>query len=155
MAIANKSTFTVDEFIAEMEQADRLTHELPIASDNAELFTQIMYAGVQENYDRSSAADGAAWAPHAPSTVRRYGPHPLLILSGAMLAASTTTGVQGNYLSVSDRSITIGVDLIYAPAQQFGTDKIPARPFMDLPEQYIVDMENTAADLFTQAVVGG
>jgi len=154
MAIANQTSMTLDEFIASLQEAADRMDDLPIASDMQDAITEAMYEGIQKNYDSASTAWGQPWAPHAPYTVRMYGPHPLLILTGRMLAASTSSGVQGNYLSVSDRSIVIGVDLPYAANQQFGTDIIPARPFFDLPENTIRQVEDIAADYLVHELIG-
>lgn len=156
MAIATKPVFTLDEFAAELEESARLANELPIARDLQDQITDLIYASVQRNYDESASADGAAWAPHAPMTIRMYGPHPILILSGAMEAASTMSGIGGNYLEVSDRSITTGVTLPYAATHQYGdaSRNIPARPFYDLRESYIHEIENLAANYLTQEAIG-
>lgn len=156
MAIASNQTYTLDTFSAELEQSAQQLENLPIARDLQDQITDLIYAGIQRNYDDQRAANGSAWAPHAPMTVRMYGPHPILILSGAMQEASTKTGVEGNYLDVDDRSIVTGVNLPYAATHQFGDldRNIPARPFYDLPESYITEIENLAVHYFTQEVFG-
>ena len=154
MAIATRAKYTLDELIAELEIQAQAMDDLPIARDLEQEITSVMYAGIQQNYNLSATAWGMAWAPHAPSTIARYGPHPLLILTGAMEAASTSSGVRGNYLEVNDRSVVIGVDLPYAAAQQYGTDKIPARPFFDLPDEAIADLEDLAVGYYSREVFG-
>lgn len=154
MAIAARSEYTVAEFASELESTVQTMGQWPIASDLQEQLTDVMYAGIRDNFLASQSAWMEPWKPHAPSTIRRYGPHPLLILTGSLLAAATNSGVEGNYLDVTDRSITIGVTLPYAVAQQFGTDKIPARPFFDLPNDTIERIEDMAAEYFISQVVG-
>ena len=78
-------------------------------------------------------SDGNPWAPHAESTVRSMGEHDLLIDTGELL---TAVADQSNYV-LTDRGITATVDLEYAAAQNFGTDKIPAREFMYLRQDTV------------------
>lgn len=154
MAIVTKDTYTLDEFAAAMDEAQRLCQELPVARDLQDQITDLIYASVQRNFDEKVGSDGTPWAPHAPMTVRMYGPHPLLILSGTMWVASTMSGVQGNYLDVQDRSIVTGVDLPYAQQQNEGTAYIPQREFYYVGDSYAYEIGNVAADYFTQEVVG-
>ena len=98
------------------------------------------------NYDRGGSALGA-WPPHAPATVARYGPHPLLILSGDMQAASVQQGAKGHIEQINDRQLTMGVDastggIIYAMAQQFGHGRIPPRPFIVIGDEAIQQCKN-------------
>jgi hypothetical protein len=154
VAIGTKTTYTLDEFGAELEESARLADELPIARDLQDEITELVYAGVQRNYDEKVDSNGIPWAPHAPMTIALYGVHPLLILSGTMWVASTMTGVEGNYLEVSDRQIVTGVDLPYAANQQFGTDRIPAREFYYIQDSYAYEIENLAAAYSIQEVLG-
>lgn len=155
MAIGTKTSYTLDEFAAELEENDRLMAELPVARDLADEFVDLLCAGIQRNYDDQRSGDGTPWAPHAPSTIRMYGPHPILILSGAMQAASVSAA-PGNYLEVSDRAIVLGVALPYAATHEFGdpSRNIPARPFIDPPEEYLHEVGNRAADYFVREVFG-
>jgi hypothetical protein len=81
------------------------------------------------NFANTRAPYGT-WPPHSPYTVARYGPHPLLILSGAMLASVTTSGASESIEETGDRYMVLGTGFFYAPYQQFGTRKIPPRPFL-------------------------
>lgn len=154
MAIGTKATYTLDEFGAELEENDRLVDELPVGRDLVDEVTDMIYASVQRNFDEKVGSDGTPWAPHAPMTVRMYGPHPLLILSGTMWVASTMSGVQGNYVEVNDRSIVTGVTLPYAEKQQFGTATIPQREFYYVRDSYAYEIGNLAADYFVREIFG-
>lgn len=151
---AKPSTYTLDEFAAELDESARLADELPIARDLQDEITELIYASVQRNFDEQVGSNGAKWAPHAPLTVQLYGVHPLLILTGTMWVAATMTGVEGNYLEVSDRQIVTGVDLPYAAQQQFGTDRIPQREFYYVRDSYVYEIENLAAAYAVQEVLG-
>lgn len=154
MAIVDKREFTFGEFAHEMDEANRMIDELPIARDRQEVIRDVVYADISSHFDEAANAWGDAWAPHAPSTVRRYGPHPLLILSGKMKTAATTQGAEGNYEDVEDRSITFGVDIPYAQYHQFGTDNIPERSFFDLSETAIATIAADAGAYCVHEIIG-
>jgi|GEM_PF-6544093 len=154
MAIVTKDLYTLDEFGIELEVSARMVDEMPIARDLADQITDLIYDGVQRNFDEKQDSSGQPWAPHAPMTIRMYGPHPLLILSGTMWVASTMTGVEGNYLDVQDRSIVTGVTLPYAEKQQFGDAITPAREFYYIRDSYIFEIENLAVVYLVQQVIG-
>jgi phage gpG-like protein len=95
-----------------------------------------LHAGFRSNFTNTAAPYGT-WPPHSPYTVQKYGPHPLLILSGKMLASVTTSGSEGSIERFASRELTVGTSLFYAGFQQWGTQKIPARTFMWLdPNSY-------------------
>ena len=160
MAIVRQQEYTFAEFGAEMDISDQQVATLPVASDRQEAFKDIIYANVQQNFDTASTASGEAWAPHAPATVARHGPHPLLILSGAMKQAATESGAAGNYEEVDDRTLVVGLDMShvngfdYASAQQFGTSTIPSREFFALSDWAIESISRVAADYFIHEVIG-
>ena len=156
MAIASKPSFTMDEFIHELDEMDRLVDTLPVARDMQEPIAQIIYDGINLNFALEQDAWGNTWAPHAPLTIKLYGPHPILILSSTMVHAATTTGAPGNVVIVEDRTFIVGVDLPYAATQQFGdpSRNIPARPFEDASEETIERLAVMTGDYFEQEVLG-
>lgn len=85
------------------------------------MFTEIFATAVD--------SQGNAWVPHAPSTVARYGPHPLLILYEAMYG-SLTGQSEHHYESITENSLEWGTTVVYAAAQNYGTERIPPREFM-------------------------
>ena len=87
-----------------------------------------------DNFEQAHGPDGA-WAPHAPYTIKLYGVHPLLILSGELVRSVTGEKNPGGVLYAESREMTIGTTIFYAAWQNYGTTKIPARPFMWLDEQ--------------------
>lgn len=107
-----------------------------------------VHAGFVDNFDRTQAPYGR-WPPHSPVTIMLHGPHPLLILSGTMKAAVSTRGSTGRIEELTPESLTIGTDLFYAPWQQYGTRKIPARPFLWLEGSHV----DRITDLFADGVL--
>lgn len=96
--------------------------------------TTLIDQAVEKNFLAGGSPLGP-WPPHSPATVARYGPHPLLILSGDMMAAATREGARGHVQELTDRAATVGIDgeeIVYALAQNYGhaAKNIPARPFM-------------------------
>ena len=110
--------------------------------------------GFKKNFDSTQGPKGK-WPPHAPYTVQKYGPHPLLILSGAMLASVTQPATEGRIESVGDRDAELGTSLFYAGWQQFGTSKIPARRFLWLDGPSVDAVLEVFADKAFQIVIGG
>lgn len=146
MSIGDRTRLTLTEFAAEMEATKQRIRDLPIGRDLEEPVKEIIYRGVAFNYDHTADADGNTWAPHAPATIAMHGPHPLLVVTGRMKASTTMSGQEGNFEEVTDNSIRVGTDIPYAAAQQFGTDKIPARPFFELSDPFIDEIENAAVE---------
>ena len=82
------------------------------------------------NFDRKSGPDGQPWAPHAAYTIKKMGVHPLLMWTGAMIFSLESRSGAGRIEQITQNSLTIGTDLFYAGWQQYGTARIPARPFV-------------------------
>jgi phage gpG-like protein len=104
-----------------------------------------VHEGVAENFDATRSPSGK-WPPHSPVTIMLHGPHPLLVLSGTMKAAVTSRGSSGRIEEFTRDSLTFGTDLFYAPYQQYGTRKIPARPFLWLEGSYVDRITDMFAD---------
>ena len=82
------------------------------------------------NFDRRTGPDGTPWKEHAAYTIQRMGPHPLLMWTGAMIFSLESRSGANRIEQLTSSSLTIGTDLFYAPWQQYGTGRIPARPFV-------------------------
>ncbi|WP_417744841.1 hypothetical protein [Rosistilla oblonga] len=83
-----------------------------------------------DNWTRQQNKDGSPWAPRAGNP-----PNPPLIKTGAMFGAATDDQADGNIREVSDRSAKTGINsaaVPWAPMQQFGTSRIPARQYFFL-----------------------
>jgi hypothetical protein len=93
--------------------------------------------GFADNFVRARDSDGQAWPLHAPATVKKYGPHPLLILSGRMIAAAIHEGAPGHITKVEARLLTTGIQgetIPYAGVHQYGRPEgnppIPRREYL-------------------------
>lgn len=100
------------------------------------------------NFALSAAADGTPWAPHAPSTVARYGKHPLLILSGDLFLSVTSNFGAHHISRIDGRTLETGTDLVYAAVHQYGWPErnIPARPYLDASAEVLEHCREMAAD---------
>lgn len=82
-------------------------------------------------FQRAQDAGGTAWPAHAPETVRQYGPHPLLILTTALMQSVTTDfGTGDSVIENSGRDLAWGTNLEYGGYNNYGTSRIPPREFL-------------------------
>lgn len=143
------------------EDAVKVFGDFADAMESAPLdrvFNQIVpriHDAIADNFIRTRNSSSQIWPPHAPATVARYGPHPLLILSGKMLRASTTRGAEGQTETIGPRDLRLGVTIPYAKYQQFGTSRIPAREFYYVHEENLESIREPFEDLCFEFLVGG
>ena len=133
------TTLTPESLPAELDRmADALDGAIPRAA--MERCADLLREAFAENYAQGRNEE-TIWPPHAPATVARHGPHPLLILSGKMREATVRQGAPGNVQEITDRQLTVGVDeraVPYAGFQNWGTVRIPQREFL-VPRQDNLD----------------
>jgi hypothetical protein len=106
-------------------------------------------ADVEYAFASRTSPDGQVWAPRKDSL-----PHPLLIKSGAMYAAATGRGSGFADLSTFN-SIQMGITpglVDHDKYQQFGTSRIPARPYMGMRESTVDRGAELVADHVLQKV---
>lgn len=114
-----------------------------------------IHEGINENFERAESGQGTPWPPHAPSTVARHGPHPLLILSGKMWDAAT--GGPGSWWVAADFRLSLGIErsaIPYASTQQFGSDRVPQREFYFINRFAMQDVKQILADYYEQYIYG-
>jgi len=95
-----------------------------LANDPFEVALQECKVPIAQNFVAIFAAQqdstGATWPEHAPFTVMKHGPHPLLILTGAMYASVTTESAVGHVGSSDNRMLTWGTGIEYAAKNNDG-----------------------------------
>lgn len=136
-----------------IDQLPAVMAELADAFEGDPLDAEIKQCGdvcrrdIASNYQRSGSPLGS-WPPRKDTL-----PHPLLILSGAMRAASVDQGGRGHIEEYGHRSLTMGVNassggIIYAMVHQFGypARNIPPRPFIVIGDEAIEDCEEIIGD---------
>ena len=120
-----------------------------------------LHQGYEDNFIRAEDSDGVPWPPHAPATVARMGPHPLLIWHGPLIEAVRDTGNPGNITEIKDdgRTLETGVDtdvVEYAATHQYGEGdgRIPQREYLYANEQTVDDCEDVLAEAARQDIFG-
>lgn len=100
-----------------------------------------------ERFTTKTAPNGAPWRPWSPRYARtRHAGHSLLV-SDSHLIRSIQQLVSGG-------TVAVGSNLVYAAAHQFGTPRIPARPYLGLSEDDRQRIEDIAVQ-FLDDVLGG
>lgn len=92
---------------------------------------------------------GEPWEPHAEATVKRWGEHPILDLSGRMKSVSVAP------LSGAGIGVSLGAD--YSRFHQTGTKTMPARRILPdnrgLPATWVQALSHLTQDAFGKAWV--
>jgi len=126
----------------------RAIHELnKVPSQAARQASSEIQTLIEGQFASQADPYGNAWAPHAKETIRRWGPHPILTLTGAMGQVSVTPRAGAGI------TVTLGAD--YSQFHQTGTANMPARPILPnrgLPESWQNAIENAANEAFERAV---
>lgn len=136
--MASDAVAVLGEFARDFESKSLEPAFAGIAQDLRESFGS--------NFANTRAPYGT-WPPHSPYTVQKYGPHPLLILSGKLLASVTTQGAEGSIERYLARELEMGTDLFYSGWQQRGTVKIPARPYVWLTDENLARVSERFAEI--------
>lgn len=109
--------------------------------------------------DHFNAAEGPAstWPLHAPSTIERYGHHPLLIMSGDLAAAATGQG-SGHVHETDGRSMKYGVskDVIPYAGHDHGFPElnIPQREYMWIREETADECVSVIYEFMEREIIG-
>jgi hypothetical protein len=107
-------------------------------------------AEIDASFDQQRDPYGKAWQPHAPATVKRYGAHKLLQLTGSGKAAITVKPMAGAGISV----VSPSEGLQFA---QGGTKNEPVRKFLPtdrLPKTWRAALEKAATKASEEAFRG-
>jgi phage gpG-like protein len=107
-----------------------------------EACTEPVSRGFFEIFLAAEDSSGNAWPAHSPVTTALYGPHPLEILSGALLESLRSEGSQGNVKIVSDRELSWGTSIDYAAIQNYGGH----RGFAEIPQREFIYWTDSMKD---------
>lgn len=102
------------------------------------------------NFLDGKEAGGGAWAPR-----KRNYPWPTLIKTGHLMRSATTEQEPGHIEHIGDREMSTGTSVAYAGFHEYGTERMPARPFEAVPDSALDLMESFIVDYIQDAVFGG
>ena len=141
----------VNEFVAFLDQASGRLDAREFRED-LEKCVPVIEHGFTDNFARSATADGQSWPPRKS----KRGKNPLLILTGALIR-SVGGQAPGHVERVGDLSLELGTNLPYAGVHEFGYPgrNIPARPYLDVPEQDMSECHEILAEALARTVLGG
>jgi phage gpG-like protein len=103
--------------------------------------------GIAENFLESKSAAGIPWAPR-----KRDYPWPILIKTGHLMRSAVTESEAGHVEGVGPRDAFTGTNVFYAGFHQFGTSKMPARPFQEVGDRHVDRMEDALAAFVIETV---
>jgi hypothetical protein len=134
------------EFLGKLEANLRRLSEVPsrAAAESSESIADL----IEQEFASQSDAYGNAWAPHAPATVRRWGEHDILTLSGAMREHVTVRPMAG-------AGISITFDEDYAVYHHTGTRYMSRRPVLPqetMPATWEAALEEAYANAFEEVM---
>lgn len=139
------------------ELTARLGDLTPVMASIGEYFL----VETRDRFDRETAPDGTKWAPLASATVRdkarrqrsgtnrnggsraRVNAQPNAILKSTFLLRDTIT------YKASAFSVAVGTPQKYGVHHQFGTARIPARPFLGVNDADIKEISEIVVDALT------
>ena len=97
-----------------------------VLNDQTRLWDHVVRNVLQPRIRSVFASDGyGRWQPRRDNL-----PHPLLRKSGRLFRSLLESGARGNVDIRTPNSLEYGTDLPYAEAHEFGTSRIPARPYL-------------------------
>jgi phage gpG-like protein len=140
-----------DQFLEYLERLQQLTSQGGINFDRlfADAMSRIFYQGVTDSFVQEAEPDYANyWTPLSPRYAAwkevYYPGNQILELTGAL--ARQATGADPHVLA-GPNGMTWWVDLPYAAAHQYGTDRLPAREYFGASEE---TLDRMAVEIDTQ-----
>jgi phage gpG-like protein len=150
--MAATQTMTLDEFGAWIRgQGERIQ-----ALDWSPALKRVaFYLSAQARlcFDQGRSPDGTAWAALVNPSARRGGSSARPLRDTGLLMASCASGV-GHAEQITDSTLTWGTNVDYAAYQQFGTHRIPARPFLGVTPEYEARIVQILMDHAEKALKG-
>ena len=118
-----------------MRRSENLTPAMKVGAESIQRL-------IQKTFQTSASPTGEKWDDLDPETIKRRRKKsniPLVDTGKLRLSMATSYGA---------RTITFGTNTKYAGFQQFGTRRIPARPFMPITAQGELTMAGPAKIVF-------
>ena len=103
-----------------------LQRQISVLNDQTALWQTVIDNVLRPRIRETFASDGfGRWQPRVDNL-----PHPLLRKSGTLFRSLVQPGAPGNVDIRSEHSLEYGTDIAYADYHEFGTSRIPARPYL-------------------------
>ena len=123
------------------ELESKLKNLKPVMSSIGEY----MVRRTRQRFDSETSPDGVKWAPLAEATIaakreRRTNAPPTAILKSTFTLRDTIAYVP------TETSVKIGTPQEYGKFHQYGTRRIPARPFLGYNQQDLKEIEEIFVD---------
>ena len=96
---------------------------------------------ILDNFRNSRRSTGAKWRKR-----KRNYPWPILIKTGDLMRSATQEGAKGHVERVGARYAYSGTAIFYGAFHQYGTARMVARPFEELPDSAVDMMAEELAD---------
>lgn len=137
---------TVEELLAELEATERAVDagDMTPALNSAH---RDLTEGFRTNIEsRQAGSDETPWPPRKDTK-----PHPLLILSEALLQSVSNEHGAGHVKQIEDggRTLQVGIDgniIPYAATQNFGGGSVPPREYLYATDETLDGIHQTVAD---------
>jgi phage gpG-like protein len=109
-----------------------------------ERFLMVIPDFIKKNFDSLGSRLGFSWRPLSPQYARwkaiHYPGNPILVASGHLRMAATIPNMPGNYIYWGANTMLYGIDRTkfkgsYPIFHQYGTTKMPERPFIGLANE--------------------
>jgi hypothetical protein len=149
-------------FIAEVDAALDPQQSAPIAEGLQEAGMALM--DFERQHFVASSAGGGPWAPHAESTVRRTGPHPIFYgTEGRIYDAMFVEGADGHFEGIVADAFRFGAEggsgeptpSQLAVWHHNGTKTCPARPILIDPNPVTTRVAQILAVAINRAINSG
>lgn len=122
-------TMRMGEVVDYLNELMDMAEDGPTIPEFVDELREVVEQGFEENFANAQDSEGTPWPAHAPSTVKRYGEHPLLILTGTLKDSMTDVGHLYAVESYTDNTYNRGSSLEYANVHNFGYGYIPRREY--------------------------
>lgn len=103
-----------------------------------------------QNFLEGRRADGTPWPPRKHDYA-----WPILIKTGHLMHSAVSEGEPGHVENVGAREMFTGTNVFYAGFHQYGTKKLPPRPFVEVSNHAIDRMEEAVATFVIHTIFGG
>lgn len=116
----------------------------------------MMREAIEDNFMAARTPDGVPWPPRKHSY-----PHPPLRDTLAMMNSLVEPDAPGGWAIIEDNFVTLGSDVEspagypYPVAQNYGTNRIDAREFAGVSDDWLDRIEGAIADALEEAVLEG